>query len=89
MENAKGVPTPNVNDSNTPIVEKVDHPKYYNEHPSGVECIEIIEFFTFNVGTAMKYLWRAGLKPGESTIHDLKKAAWYLNREIERLQDGH
>jgi hypothetical protein len=65
--------------------EKVHNPKHYNEHPSGVECIDIIEHMTFNSGTAVKYLWRAGLKPGEETIEDLKKALWYVGREIEKI----
>ena len=65
--------------------EFVNHPKHYNDHPSGVECIDIIEHLTFNVGSAVKYAWRAGLKPGEDTLQDLDKAIWYLNREKERL----
>lgn len=59
----------------------VDHSKHYNEHPSGVECIEIVEHFGFNVGNAIKYLWRADLKNG---IEDLEKARWYCEREIQR-----
>ena len=66
--------------------EKVDHPRHYNEHPSGVECIEIIEHWGFNLGSAVKYIWRNGLKPGEDAVEDLKKAIWYLNREIERIE---
>jgi hypothetical protein len=63
----------------------VNHPEHYNKHPSGVECIAIIEYFCFNLGSAMKYIWRAGLKTNDS-IEDLEKAIWYLQREIERLQ---
>lgn len=63
---------------------KVNHPKHYNSHPSGIECIDIVEHMSFNVGNAIKYLWRAGQK--ESALTDLKKAAWYINREIERKQ---
>lgn len=63
----------------------VDHPAHYNAHPSGVECIDIIEEFPFNVGNAMKYLWRAGLKNGDA-VEDLEKAAWYCNREVERIK---
>ncbi len=66
--------------------EEVDHPDHYNNHPTGIEAIDIIEEMPFNVGTAMKYLWRAGLKPGATTIKDLEKAAWYVKREIERLE---
>lgn len=62
----------------------VDHPSHYNNHPSGVECIDVIEHFNFNVGSAIKYLWRAGLKTNDPT-EDLQKAAWYCQREIERI----
>jgi hypothetical protein len=64
------------------MVETVNHPKHYVSHPSGVECITVVEHMTFNIGNAMKYLWRADHKNG---IEDLKKAAWYVQREIERL----
>lgn len=67
----------------------VDHPKHYNSNPSGVEAIDVIEHMTFNVGTAMKYLWRCGLKDGEPQIRDLKKAQWYLTREIHRIEIEH
>lgn len=63
--------------------EKVNHPKHYNEHPAGIECIDVVEHFNFNIGNAIKYLWRAGLKGNQE--EDLKKAAWYVNREIEKL----
>lgn len=64
----------------------VDHPKHYNEHPSGVECITVVEHFNFNLGNAIKYIWRAGLKQGTSDLEDLRKAAWYINREVARLE---
>ena len=65
----------------------VDHPKHYNEHPSGVECIDIVEHFNFNIGNAIKYLWRAGSKGRH--LEDLQKAHWYITRELERLaKDG-
>lgn len=63
--------------------DSVHHPKHYNAHPSGVEAITVCEAFNFNVGNAIKYLWRAGLK-GDA-VEDLKKAAWYINREVDRL----
>lgn len=66
--------------------ESVNHPRHYNSHPSGVECIAIIEHFCHNIGAAVKYLWRAGLKPNADHIEDLRKAIWYIEREIERLQ---
>ena len=63
--------------------DPVNHPKHYTSHPSGVECIEITEHLNFNIGNAIKYLWRAGLK-GEQ-IEDLRKARWYIDREIARI----
>lgn len=63
----------------------VDHPAHYNSSPSGVEAIDVIEHMTFNVGSAVKYCWRHGLKPGTDAVTDLKKAIWYLQREVERL----
>ena len=63
--------------------EKVNHPHHYNASPSGVECIDVVEWLPFNVGNAIKYLWRADYKNG---IEDLRKAAWYITREIERLE---
>jgi hypothetical protein len=63
----------------------VNHPKHYNEHPSGIECIEVVRHFGFNVGNSIKYLWRAGLK-AKDPIEDLEKAIWYINDEIARLK---
>lgn len=64
--------------------DAVNHPKHYNDHPSGVECITVVEHMPFNVGNAVKYLWRAGLKG--SALEDLKKARWYVDREIQRRE---
>lgn len=64
--------------------DPVNHPAHYLRHPSGVECIQITEHFNFNRGNAIKYIWRADEKG--STLENLRKAAWYLNREIERLE---
>ncbi len=65
--------------------ETVNHPPHYNQHPAGIECIDVIEHFPANIAFAMKHEWRAGLKPGTSAIEDLDKAIWYLEREKERL----
>lgn len=65
--------------------ETVNHPRHYNAHPAKIECIDVIEHFTHNIGAAMKYLWRAGLKPGAERVEDLRKAIWYIEREITRL----
>lgn len=60
------------------------NPKHYKEHPSGIECIDVTEHFNFNRGNAIKYIWRAGLK--DDAVQDLRKATWYINREIERIE---
>lgn len=66
--------------------ETVHHPQHYQKHPSGVECIAIIQHFPFNIGTAVKHLWRAGLKPGAATVEDLRKSIQYIEFEIKRLE---
>jgi len=63
----------------------VDHPAHYNQHPSGVECINIIECMPFNIAATIKYLWRANLKH-DTPLKDLEKARWHLDREIQRLE---
>jgi uncharacterized protein DUF3310 len=62
----------------------VNHPAHYTAHPSGVECIQITEHMNFCIGNAIKYLWRADHKNG---IEDLRKAAWYVQREIARREE--
>lgn len=66
----------------------VDHPAHYTTDPSGVECIQVTRHRNFNVGNAIKYLWRAGKKDGNATIQDLHKAIWYIRDEIDRLADN-
>ncbi len=62
----------------------VNHPPHYKSHPSGVECIQITEHMNFNLGNAVKYIWRSDLKA--DAVEDLQKAVWYVNREIKRRQ---
>lgn len=64
--------------------DPVNHPEHYTSHPSGIECIEITRHMNFNLGNAMKYIWRAGIKSGSSDIVDLEKAIWYIQDEINR-----
>jgi hypothetical protein len=59
------------------------NPPHYQAHPSGVECIQITEHMNFCLGNAIKYIWRAGLK--NNAIEDLRKARWYIDREIARI----
>lgn len=63
----------------------VDHPSHYNQNPSGIECIDVVEHLSFNIGSAMKYLWRGDHK--EDIIEDYQKAIWYIEREIRRISD--
>lgn len=71
--------------------DRVNHPSYYQD-PSGVECITVARYRDFNIGNALKYLWRAGLKTEEGIsdidkqIEDLQKAVFYINDEIELLK---
>ena len=64
--------------------DPVNHPNHYLSHPSHIECIEVTEHPNFCIGNAIKYLWRADLK--HDAIEDLKKAVWYINREIQRRE---
>lgn len=68
-----------------PKHDPVDHPKHYTSHPSGVECIQVTRHMNFNRGNAIKYIWRCGDKG--NPIEDLKKAVWYLQDEIKRLEN--
>lgn len=66
-------------------MDLVNHPPHYTDHPSGIECIRITEHLNFCIGNAVKYLWRAGRKG--DPVQDLRKAVWYIEREIARLQN--
>ena len=59
----------------------VNHPKHYTSHPSKIECIQVTRHMGFNLGNAMKYIWRADLKDG---TQDLQKAIWYIQDEIKK-----
>lgn len=71
--------------------DQVNHPKHYTSDPSGIECIDVTRHRNFNIGNAIKYLWRTGLKEDkdrkliDKQIEDLNKAVWYLVDEIHRL----
>lgn len=72
------------------VNDLVDHPKHYNSHPAKcacglpIECIQVTEHMNFNLGNATKYIWRSDKKGAQ--IADLQKSAWYINREIARLE---
>jgi hypothetical protein len=63
--------------------DAVENPRHYTTHPSGVEMSDVAAHFNFCRGNALKYIWRAGEK-GDA-VEDLRKAIWYLQREIKRL----
>ena len=66
------------------MTDPVNHPSHYTAHPSGIECIQITEHMGFNLGNAIKYVWRADLKG--NSLEDLRKAIWYIDREIQKRE---
>ena len=64
-------------------MEKINHPKHY--HPDTIEAIKVIEAWdlNFSLGNAIKYIARAGHKENSNKIEDLRKARWYVQREID------
>lgn len=66
------------------MADVVNHPPHYTSHPSGIECIEVVEHMGFNLGNAIKYVWRADEKG--NALEDLRKAAWYIQRELLRRE---
>lgn len=64
----------------------INHPSHYTD--GKIEVIDFIEDkqLNFHRGNAVKYISRAGKKNSEKEIEDLEKAAWYINREIQRLE---
>lgn len=64
-------------------MDNINHPEHYQG--KGLECIDVIEAFDlgFSLGNAVKYILRAG-KKGDR-LEDLRKAIWYLQREINRV----
>lgn len=66
------------------VPDPVTHPAHYCAHPSGIECIQVTEHMGFCLGNAVKYIWRSSDKG--NAIQDLRKAIWYIEREIARLE---
>ena len=68
-----------------PDHDPVNHPAHYTGHPKGIECIDVIEDIgNLCLGNTIKYIWRVSWGSKGNDLQDLRKAAWYLNREIER-----
>lgn len=67
------------------MTDPINHPPHYSAGGrNGIECIQVTEHMNFNMGNAVKYIWRADYK-GEP-IQDLRKALWYIEREIKRRE---
>lgn len=74
----------------TVVGDAVNHPKHYNSGPACVcgrtiECIVVARIRDFNIGSALKYLWRHGLKDSAPEAQDLRKAIWYIRDEHTEL----
>lgn len=69
--------------------EQVNHPLHYGGEDSPYEVIKVIEAWglDFHLGTAVKYIPRAGKKDPNKEIEDLEKAVWYINRKIQKLKN--
>lgn len=69
--------------------DPVNHPQHYTGFSNGSEVIDITENLSFNTGNAVKYCARVGRVDGHNKgnqLEDLKKARWYIDREINRLE---
>ncbi len=70
------------------VPEEVDHPAHYGGVDNPYEAIKVIEAWSlgFCLGNVVKYISRAGKKAESTLLKDLKKARWYLDREIQMLE---
>jgi hypothetical protein len=68
------------------VKDVVNHPDHYTD--GGIETIDFIEAknLPYHLGNAVKYISRAGKKDPEKTVEDLKKAVWYINRYISKME---
>lgn len=69
------------------MTDNINHPDHY-QTASGLEAIDVIDAFfpaSFNLGNTFKYISRAGKK--NNRLEDLRKARFYLDREIQRTRD--
>jgi hypothetical protein len=68
--------------------EHVNHPQHYGGQDNPYEAIKVIEAWNlgFCLGNTVKYISRSGKKDPTKELEDLKKAAWYLTREIKRRE---
>lgn len=71
------------------VAESVNHPSHYGGDTT-YECIKVIEAWEmdFCLGNALKYICRAGRKGSSSTLEDLQKAQWYIERKLKQLENS-
>jgi uncharacterized protein DUF3310 len=74
----------------TDAAEKVNNPAHYGGADNPYEAIKVIDAWGlgFCLGNTVKYISRAGRKGGEAVLDDLRKARWYLDHEIARIEGG-
>ena len=72
--------------SDSPADDAINHPAYYTDGKIEVSDFIADKNLNFFRGNVLKYICRAGKKDPDKEIEDLKKAEWYLNREIDRLE---
>ena len=72
----------------TTATDAVNHPQHYGGEEDPYEAIKVIEAWGlgFHLGNTVKYISRAGKKSGQSLLQDLRKARWYLDRWIQRME---
>jgi hypothetical protein len=67
-------------------VDPINHPAHYTA--GGIEAIDVIEAWAlgFHAGNVVKYIARCGSKPGADELEDLRKAKWYLDRLVQKIE---
>ena len=73
-------------DTTTITPDLVNHPPHYRG-PAGIECIQVTEHMNFCLGNTVKYVWRVAFGGKDDDLEDLKKARWYLDREITHREE--
>lgn len=68
--------------------EVINHPAHYGGAENIYEHVKVVEAlgWGYAIGSATKYLWRMGRKPGVAQLDDLRKARWWIDHEIQRLE---
>jgi len=68
--------------------EQIDHPRHYGGADNPYEAIKVIDAWGlgFSLGNAVKYISRAGKKPGTDAVTDLEKAQWYIGHAIGQIK---